>query len=197
MLGGVVATVGLVGNPDFSTVSSVPAHLFALARGGDPTAARLASEAKTRDALLELMDGGGLVLTSDDVITLYYLGRFDALLRPSGLGVSQPGREVDRDTRTGAPIIRTGETLRRVLACHPKGLAIVWSHEWRVSYGVTPELADIIEAEMQELKLPGTLKVRAFRWNGDSSSGVICRPDYGGLQVPTAEAVPHTMSGSK
>lgn len=168
------ALIALLGNPDYQGLRRLPATIAAELSGQGPSAVALRSQRETQEALRKLIDPGELLITSNELQTIYFLGRYDLLLGASRLDEFAPGKEFGRDPRTGGPVISTPASLSKVLACYGQGSVLVWGNDWRISHAVSPEVSDLIEAETKEVKLPGSLKVRAFRWQHEPTGGPDC-----------------------
>lgn len=172
-------TVALAGNPDLQLVKTLPVVVAAAFDAGP--VAREARERRREEqravaAIRELVEQPGPFITSSDLLALWHVGRFDYELRAGRLREFKPGREFDRDPRTGAIVISEPASLARVMACHPAGTLVIWPQDWRRPARVPPAAADYIEAHMQAVPLPGTYGARAFRWDDSTARNVFCPP---------------------
>jgi hypothetical protein len=168
--------VALAGNPDFATVRSVPAAAVEAAMGRSRTSIALAEEARTQAALRKVVDQHEILVSSNELAALYFLGRFDLTVRASRLDEMKSTQEFARDPRTGGPVIGTAASLERVVGCYSSGTLLVWGRDWGIEWAISPDMVKLVEASMQEVKLPGTLRVRAFEWNHAASNGLGCEP---------------------
>jgi hypothetical protein len=77
--------------------------------------------------------------------------------------------------REGIGEIWSPEALDRVMACHPHGIALIDASNWRIPWGVTDPIANLLEARAQDLGFPDRWGMIGFRWDSpvDPHS---CRP---------------------
>jgi 4-amino-4-deoxy-L-arabinose transferase-like glycosyltransferase len=133
--------------------------------------------------LLRSLQRSGVFVVSDSNRAIYYLDDYDVLLSKTEL--SDIGTtEFMIDHRTGKPDISTGDSIRKVIGCYPKGAILVTEAQWRSAY-VPPDAADVIERETQAVPLPKPLNMRAYRWNhGNSKNEAACQSVYKSVRVP-------------
>jgi hypothetical protein len=121
---------------------------------------------KVKAALEPWVARADIVVTTEELATLYFLGRYDVRFSPSKL------EELDRDQqhefgidfRTGRPVIATRESLERILACYPTGIVLGPEASWNHPILITPELARLIQAHAEPIPLPRDSHVFAYRW---------------------------------
>jgi len=114
-------------------------------------------------ALAPRLDDETVVVTTRELQTLYYLGRYDVTLSRSRLAEFSR-TQFDRDPRTGRPVIGSAEALARVMDCFPRGLIVLPEHHWRDAAQLAAPVADLILRRADEIDLPPRLRVRAFQW---------------------------------
>lgn len=107
-----------------------------------------------------------VVVTTEELATLYFLGRYDIRFSPSKMGELKPDQrhEFGLDFRTGRPVISTRESLERVLACYPTGVILGPTASWGSPTLLNPELVRLIEAETQPIELPARSRLFAVEW---------------------------------
>ena len=114
-------------------------------------------------ALAPRLNDETVVVTTGELQTLYYLGRYDIALSRSRLAEFSR-TQFDRDPRTGRPVIGSAEALAQVMDCFPRGLIVLPEHHWRDPAQVAPAVADLILRRADEADLPPSLRIRAFQW---------------------------------
>lgn len=145
--------------------SGGPAQLlFHVGKGKAPEdAGRLTAEwPGLEPALRPWLDDAEVVLTSNELAALWWLGRADYLVHASRLSELTPGALEGNDPRTGLPVIATPLTVREVIACHRSGLVILDERE-RGPAGVP----DPVRAELTASTTPvpaGLGQLALYRW---------------------------------
>jgi hypothetical protein len=119
-----------------------------------------------RETLAPWLARADIVVTTEELGHLYFLGRYDVRFSPSKLDELAPGEqhEFGIDYRTGRPVISTRESLERVLDCYPTGLIVGPAPHWGRPELITNELAALIAAHAQPLPLPPRSQLRAYVW---------------------------------
>ena len=107
-----------------------------------------------------------VVVTTEELATLYFLGRYDIRFSPSKMGELEPGQrhEFGLDFRTGRPVISTRESLERVLACYPSGIILGPTASWGSPTLLGPELVQLIESQTRPIELPAKTRLSAVEW---------------------------------
>lgn len=121
---------------------------------------------KAKAALEPWLARADIVVTTEELATLYYLGRYDVRFSPSKLQELEPDqqREFGIDFRTGRPVIATKGSLERILACYPTGVVLGPKASWNNPILIDPELARLIEAHAQPIPLPPGARLFAYQW---------------------------------
>lgn len=122
-----------------------------------------------------------VVVTTEELAMLYFLGRYDIRFSPSKMGELKPDQqhEFGLDFRTGRPVIATRESLERVLACYPSGVILGPTASWGSPTLLNPDLVRLIEAETQPIEMPARSHLFAVHWR--HPAGAAARTDCGGL----------------
>lgn len=119
-----------------------------------------------------------VVVTTEELATLYYLGRYDIRFSPSKMGELKPDQrhEFGLDYRTGRPVISTQESLARVLACYASGVILGPKASWGSPTLLDPELVRLIEASTRPIELPGKAHIFAVEWRhpAGAATGLDC-----------------------
>jgi hypothetical protein len=141
--------------------------------------------------LRPLLAEAAVLVNTEELGPLYYLGRHDILYSPSKLAELPPAIRADlgRDPRTGRPVIGSLEALERVIRCYPSGLFLAPALHWRRPYLADPEAADLLERLAEPVELPAGSHVHAYRWRHEGigpGEAEACRglPGLPGLAAP-------------
>lgn len=105
-----------------------------------------------------------VVLTGDELFTLYYLGRYDALVGKSRMSELADGVDFTRDYRTGRPVVSTPQGVARIIDCSQSGLFVTNLWRWRHTAHIDDAIADVITARAEPLDLPKSSRILAFVW---------------------------------
>jgi hypothetical protein len=116
-----------------------------------------------KDTLAPWLADADIVLTTDELSALHYLGRYDVAVGKSRLSEIRNGREFSLDPRTGRPVITTPESLVLIMDCYPDGLVVADSYRWNRPELVDAEFVYLIEARAEELELPAAA-MHAYAW---------------------------------
>jgi hypothetical protein len=158
------------------------AGVFLVAQGSSASMASgpaRADWAAVRAPLAPWLDNASLVLTSHDVETLYWLGRYDIVINANRISeiassIADPERraEFGIDRRTGRPVISEPDSLRLLMSCYPDGLIVTDAAYFRRDEAIVDSVADLIEAETVLIDLPPEARILAFRWEHSAPSPV-------------------------
>ena len=142
--------------------------------------------AAARPALEPWLKRVPVVVTTEELGTLYFLGRFDVRFSPSKLSEMEASdrREFAADPRTGRAVISTVGSLGLVLDCYQEGLFLLASRQWGHAHLFSPEVQAFVRDHAQPLPLPKHSEVTAYSWS---------HPD--GYQPPAACASLPPMPG--
>jgi hypothetical protein len=141
--------------------------------------------------LLPLADSSAMVLSSWPLASWYYLDRLDVSLHAPDLTPRNQERLPEFAIPSWylpRPTISEAESLARLLACAPSGLAIIERTHWRNPWQVSDELADFIERHLARVEVPERWGLLVFRWQGgtgDLGDGTDCPAP---LREPTSSA---------
>lgn len=124
-----------------------------------------------RERLGPLLDRVDVLVTTDELRSLYYLGRSDILLNRIRLMETPKPAEFKDDPRTGRPIIAEFASFARVLDCYPSGLFITEERYWGSAEHGGPEAAALLTERADPIPLPesvnppGPYRLRIYRWD--------------------------------
>jgi 4-amino-4-deoxy-L-arabinose transferase-like glycosyltransferase len=142
--------------------------------------------------LRDAADASDVVLTSAMLKAIYYLGRVEMGLSATEVTRGNPD-EFAPVHKEGVPVISLPESMALVRECVASGLVIADERSWRRAWGVTPEVADYIEANTERLALPPEYGVLAFRWSRTSAAQRAGDGGAGGSGAAACAPVLHAL----
>lgn len=138
---------------------------------------------EARTVLQPWLDRAAVILTTNDVSTIYYFGRYDYQISRYRVTETDTKHEFGRDPRTGRWTISEPSSVSLVLSCYPTGLFVGDPFQWRHSVmGTSNRVADLIEAQSERVLLPGHIDIWAYFWDhADMPANPECAklPDIG------------------
>lgn len=142
-----------------------------------------------RAALEPLLARAGVVVTTEELGTLYFLGRYDVRYSPSKLEELAPDQqhEFGIDHRTGRPVIATPASLQLLMECYASGVVLGPIEDWGKSYKINDALARIITERAQPVDLPPRTRLFAYEWERPAGAP---RPEGCASLPPIATARP-------
>jgi hypothetical protein len=122
--------------------------------------------AAARPALEPWLKRVPVMVTTEELGTLYFLGRFDVRFSPSKLGEieARDRHEFASDPRTGRAVISTVGSLGLVFDCYPEGLFLLASRQWGHAHLFSPEVQAFVRDHGQPIPLPARGGVTAYGW---------------------------------
>jgi hypothetical protein len=122
---------------------------------------------RARAAVEPWIDSADIVVSSEELGTLYFLGRFDVRFSPSKLAELEPDQrhEFGIDYRTGRPVIGERATLQRVFDCYRTGIILGPSTHWGAAHLIDTNTLALIENATKPLQLPPRTQLRAQVWD--------------------------------
>ena len=110
-------------------------------------------------------DSAGVVISSSELKSLYYLHRADVLLSVDYLGdPRKPGPEFTIFRKLARPVVSTAASLQQLRACYPTGLVVAERGQWRTPWSIQSDVANYIESTMDQVTLPLPTRLLAYRW---------------------------------
>jgi hypothetical protein len=116
-----------------------------------------------KDELAPWLADAAIVLTTNELSALYYLGRYDVLISRSRLSQIPDGGEFSLDPRTGRPVITTPESLALIMDCYPDGLIVADAARWHNRLQVDYAVIGLIQARAEEVDLRAAA-MHAYFW---------------------------------
>jgi hypothetical protein len=121
--------------------------------------------AKAAPALRAVADSVEVVVSSNDLKSLYYLDRLDYTLSAFNLThVKGNLPEFGISEKTGLPVISDPGSIAKVIDTHPSGLVVVERYDWHERAGVPGGTGNYISAHTEPVPLDGHWRLLAFRW---------------------------------
>jgi hypothetical protein len=128
-----------------------------------PPMQRPADWAAAREPLAPWLAEADIVLTTNELSALYYLGRYDALISKSRMSELRDGGEFSLDPRTGRPVLTTPESLALIMDCYPDGLIVADAARWRNRAQIDDAVIHLIQARAEEVNLAAAA-MHAYFW---------------------------------
>lgn len=125
---------------------------------------------KAKPALEPWLERADVVVTTEELATLYYLGRYDIRFSRSKLDElpAEEQREFGIDPRTGRPVVSTRESVERILACYPSGVILGPATSWDNPKLIDAEIARLIQERARPIPLPPRTHLFAYAWERPS-----------------------------
>jgi hypothetical protein len=138
------------------------------------------------DSLRALSTRAEIVVTSNSLQTLYYIGDYDVEYQETLVDESSTLRDFGVDYRTGRQVVGTPESLALIMSCFQRGLVFAeedrWRHETR---GIDVQAADMLVDSATEVALPGSWHLKAYTWNRPVTGDSV---DCGAIRTPSRES---------
>jgi hypothetical protein len=137
--------------------------------------------------LREAFATSNVVVTTNALSALYYLGNYDVEFSATRLHETPLGEEFDRDPRTGRPVISSQDSLALLMGCFATGIVVAERWSWGdMVYGIDPRSRTLLEEFASPVLLPDSSRLIAYRWNNPQATFVPTCPNVG-RQVKAAE----------
>lgn len=121
-----------------------------------------------RDALASWTASADIMITTEELGAIYYLGRSDVGFNPSKMGEIDAGDEPPEfaiDPRTGRPLVSTPESLERLIECFPRGFIVGPLNDWGRDIFITEAVQAVIEKHAHPIEVPEESHLFAWGWN--------------------------------
>jgi 4-amino-4-deoxy-L-arabinose transferase-like glycosyltransferase len=119
--------------------------------------------------ILAAVRDAGLVVTSNEMFTLLFIGRYDVHFSRDLLEQTAERSDFAVDPRTGRPVISTARSLKELIGCYPNGVALVQGWNWRNPHGVNDEASELLQRSATEKRIgwPGAERPFSRGWSDD------------------------------
>lgn len=117
-----------------------------------------------------------VVLTTEELGMLYFLGRYDIRFSPSKMQETWPEErhEFGLDMRTGRPVIASADAVELLVRCRPSGLIVGPAADWGKPHLINSEVAARIKLLTRPIELPERLHMYAYRWERGTADPEAC-----------------------
>lgn len=112
------------------------------------------------------LEHADVVVSTEELGHIYYLGRYDVRFGPSKIEELPPSEQHDfgLDHRTGRPVIGTPASLKLILKCYPSGIIVGPAAHWGRPEAINNDLAAFIATHARPLVLPRESQLSAWVW---------------------------------
>lgn len=134
--------------------------------------------AAASEVLKPIADRSDVVITTNALAAIYYLGDYDFDMNASHLLEADPlRREFTVDHETGRPVISTGRSLERIIGCHGSGLFVTDRWRWHnARTGIGAQEARFLSDHAVAVELPREWNVLAFTWTHSPATPIPACP---------------------
>jgi hypothetical protein len=125
-----------------------------------------------RDALAPWTADADIMITTEELGALYFLGRSDVRFSPSKI-VEIPldqQFEFGIDHRTGLPLITKPESVERLIECFPRGIIVGPSEHWGNPILISDAVAAVITKHATPIDVPRQSHLYAWGWTRDAGA---------------------------
>ena len=119
-----------------------------------------------RDALAPWVEGADIMITTEELGAIYYLGRSDIRFSPSKIRELAPDqrKEFGIDYRTGRPIITKPESLERLIKCFSRGIVVGPIEHWGDPTLIDDAEQAVIMRYARPVEVPEESHLYAWGW---------------------------------
>jgi hypothetical protein len=135
-----------------------------------PPMERRSDWAAAKEPLAPWLAEAAIVLTTNELSALYYLGRYDVLISKNRLSQFPNRGEFSLDPRTGRPVITTAESLALIMDCYPDGLIVADAVRWHNPLQVDDAVIGLVQARAEEVDLRAAA-MHAYFWRQPDDAG--------------------------
>ena len=130
-----------------------------------------------REALAPWTASAEIMITTEELGAIYFLGRSDVRYSPSKLAEIPEDRRVEFgiDPRTGRPIIAKPESVRRLIDCFSSGLVVGPIEHWGSPILINDEVQSILVRHAKPIEVPRESHLYAWGWTRAPEEA---RPDH-------------------
>jgi 4-amino-4-deoxy-L-arabinose transferase-like glycosyltransferase len=127
-----------------------------------------------REALAPWVHGADIMITTEELGSLYFLGRSDVRFSPSKIRELAPDqrREFGIDYRTGRPVITKPESLEALIACFPSGFVVGPIEDWGRPILISEEIQAVIIRHSKPIQVPEESYLYAWGWERERTDNI-------------------------
>jgi hypothetical protein len=125
-----------------------------------------------RDELSSWVADADIMITTEELGAIYFLGRSDVRFSPSKLNeIPRDQRfEFGIDHRTGRPIITKGESIEQLIECFPQGFIVGPIEHWGNPILISDEIQIILIRHAEPIEVPKRSYLYAWGWKREPAS---------------------------
>jgi hypothetical protein len=118
------------------------------------------------DALASWIADADIMITTEELGAIYFLGRSDVTFNPSKLQelALDQIKEFGIDYRTGRPIISRPESLEQLIACFERGILVSPVERWHNPIKINKAVQIVLEKYANPIKVPKESYLYAWGW---------------------------------
>jgi len=130
-----------------------------------------------RDVLSPWIQNSEIVITTEELGAIYFLGRSDVRYSPNKIQEIDPEErhEFGIDPRLGLPIISTTESLERLMTCFRSGIVVGPIEHWGHPILISEPVQAVIRAHARPIEVPKKSHLYAWGWRRQEADD---RPGY-------------------
>lgn len=120
-----------------------------------------------RAALAPWTSNADIMITTEELGAIYFLGRSDVRFSPSKFGELRPDQkfEFGIDVRTGRPIISRPESVELLMRCFSSGFIVGPLENWGSPILINSEVQAVIRAHARPIEVPRSSHLYAWGWD--------------------------------
>ena len=132
----------------------------------------LADWPAARDALAPWTEDAGIMITTEELGAIYFLGRSDVRFSSSKFAelLEDQRFEFGLDYRTGRPVISTPESVAQLIECFAKGFVVGPEKHWGDPILISDEIQAIIRRHAEPIEVPDRSHLYAWGWQRESQT---------------------------
>jgi len=130
-----------------------------------------------RESLGPWVRDAEIMITTEELGAIYFLGRSDVRYSPSKLPELEPDqqKEFGIDYRVGRPVISKPDSLRMLISCFRHGFIVGPADHWGKAILIGREEQEILYEHAAPITVPEESHVYAWGWDRETESSI---PDY-------------------
>ena len=119
-----------------------------------------------REALAPWTKDADIMITTEELGAIYFLGRSDVRFSPSKLGELAPDQRVEFgiDFRTGRPVISKPESVERLIECFPRGFIVGPAEGWGNPVLINQAIQALLFKYAKPIEVPKASHLYAWGW---------------------------------
>ena len=130
-----------------------------------------------REALVSWTTDADIMITTEELGAIYFLGRSDVRYSPSKLAELRPDQrfEFSIDHRTGRPIMSKPESLEQLIDCFERGIVVGPIEHWGNPILISEAVQAVLSRHAKPIEVPKESHLYAWGWAREPRE---TKPDY-------------------